>query len=138
MQELVYCMATVHEIQRISAVGPGSLPHVLTKPTTVHGYNFPEGSIFMANLTKFMCEPDVFSSPNEFRPERFIEIDADGKQKIKVYIMNMLKGGINEKPVSPYNHYAINSIFLPLYNRKPFRMFLLVLVNALVWESRWL
>ena len=84
MQKLVYCMATLLEIQRISCVGPGSLPHVLTKPLCVHGYNFPEGSIFMANLTKFLNDPEVFPNPKCFVPERFIKTDTDGTSKIKV------------------------------------------------------
>ena len=89
MTDLVYCAATILEIQRISAVGPGSLPHVLTKPVTVHGYDFPEGSIFMANLTKYMNDPDIFESPSTFLPERFIDTDNSGKPKLKVWRSNL-------------------------------------------------
>ena len=84
MADLVYCTATILEIQRISAVGPGSLPHVLTKPVNVNGYDFPEGSIFMANLTKYMNDPDIFKNPSTFLPERFIDTDSSGKPKLKV------------------------------------------------------
>ena len=88
MTDLVYCAATVLEIQRISAVGPGSLPHVLTKPTSVNGYDFPEGSIFMANLTKYMNDPEIFDNPSTFLPERFIDTDSSGKPKLKVRLCN--------------------------------------------------
>ena len=83
MQELVYCMATLQEIQRISCVGPASLPHVLTTAMNINGYDFPEGSIFMANLTKFLNDPEVFPEPTQFLPERFINIEADGKPTLK-------------------------------------------------------
>ena len=84
MQELVYCMATIDEIQRISCVGPGSLPHVLTKNMNINGFDFPKGSIFMANLTKFLRDPVVFPEPTKFLPERFIDVDIDGKKCLKV------------------------------------------------------
>ena len=84
MKELVYCMATLLEIQRISCVAPGSLPHVLTKPYRTHGYNFPEGSIFMANLKKILKDPEVFPNPRSFLPERFISTDTGGMSTIRV------------------------------------------------------
>ena len=84
MQQLVYCMATIEEIQRLSCVAPGSLPHVLTKNMSIHGYDFPEGSIFMANMTKFLKDPLVYSEPARFIPERFLDTDGAGKLNIKV------------------------------------------------------
>lgn len=86
MQQLVYCMATIEEIQRISCVAPGSLPHVLTKNMNINGFDFPKGSIFMANITKFLKDPAVFPEPTRFLPERFIDIDEDGKMNLKVGI----------------------------------------------------
>jgi cytochrome P450 len=44
MQTLVFCFATIQEIQRISAVASTSLPHGLTKDMTINGYHFPEGT----------------------------------------------------------------------------------------------
>ena len=43
------------------------------KDVSVNGYNIPTGTRMIANLTKFMTDPGVFSSPEELRPERFIE-----------------------------------------------------------------
>ena len=84
MQKLVYCMATIEEIQRLSCVAPGSLPHVLTKNMSIKGFDFPKGSIFMANVTKFLKDPEVFSDPMKFLPERFLSRDEDGNISLKV------------------------------------------------------
>ena len=83
-------MATIKEIQRISCVAPGSLPHVLTKDMNINGYDFPKGSIFMANITKFSKDPIVFPKPNTFLSDRFIDIGANGKLSLKVSMLRML------------------------------------------------
>ena len=89
MQDLIYCMATINEIQRISCVAPGSLPHVLTRDMSINGYDFPEGSIFMANITKFSKDPIVFPEPSTFLPDRFIDIGSNGKLNLKVSMLKM-------------------------------------------------
>lgn len=84
MHKLVYCVATIEEIQRLSCVAPGSLPHVLTKNMSINGFDFPKGSIFMANVTKFLKDPLVFPEPRKFQPERFLTFDEDGNIVLKV------------------------------------------------------
>ena len=79
IQNLPFVMATLMEVQRISRVGPGSLPHVLMKDVTVHGFLFEEGTIFSANLSKFLMDPRVFTMPKYFNPSRFL--DETGKIK---------------------------------------------------------
>merc|ERR1712141_220767 len=78
MQEMVYCFSTIQEVQRISAVASTALPHGLTKDYTVNGYHFPKGTVFQANLKKFMNDPTIFPSPELLIPERFIQTTSDG------------------------------------------------------------
>merc|ERR1712168_229634 len=82
-------MATIEEIQRLSCVAPGSLPHVLTKNMSINGFDFPKGSIFMANVTKFLKDPAVFSDPMKFLPERFLSRDEDGNISLKKIKQNI-------------------------------------------------
>ena len=78
-KDLPYVMATLLEIQRLAKVAPGSLPHILMKDTVVNDYHFPKNTMFIANITKFHMDPEVFPSPEIFQPERFI--DENGKYK---------------------------------------------------------
>ena len=78
-KDLPYVMATLLEIQRLAKVAPGSLPHILMKDTVVNDYHFSKNTMFIANLTKFHMDPEVFPSPQTFQPERFI--DENGKYK---------------------------------------------------------
>ena len=84
---MVYCVATIQEVQRLSCVAPATLLHTTMKDVSVNGYNIPKGTRMIANLTKFMNDPDVFPNPEELRPERFIEdaIEENGiSMRIKV------------------------------------------------------
>lgn len=76
MIDLPYTCATIQEIQRISRVGPMSLPHSTTCPTRVGQFSFPEKSMFFANLSFIMNDPQHFDRPNEFNPSRFIGLDG--------------------------------------------------------------
>ena len=84
---LIYCVATIQEIQRISRVAPGSLFHTVSKDLVVEGYNIKKGQVFLANLTKFMTDPNVFPEPTMFKPERFLQFDPSNGSitKLKVY-----------------------------------------------------
>merc|ERR1719369_774097 len=70
---LPYVMANLMETQRLSIMAPASLPHYLTKDTEINGYNFEKGTLFIANLSRILMDPEVFPSPKEFKPERFID-----------------------------------------------------------------
>ena len=76
MSHLPYNMATLLELQRISEVAQGSLPHVLLKDVEVKGYKFKKGQIFVSNLHKLLMDPVEFPEPEKFKPERFLSKDG--------------------------------------------------------------
>ncbi|CAB4068251.1 unnamed protein product [Lepeophtheirus salmonis] len=79
MPSLVYCMATLSEIQRLGNTAPASLTHKNLEDIVIEGYKFPKGTIFVANLRKFHLDPTVFENPQEFNPLRFYKKEVDAQ-----------------------------------------------------------
>ena len=86
----MYCVATIQEIQRISCVAPASLFHCATKDIMVEGYKIKKGQRMLANLTKYMNDPEVFPLPQKFMPDRFIHNDnnksSGNNRRLKVSV----------------------------------------------------
>eukprot|EP00262_Sarcandra_glabra_P008222 TRINITY_DN21552_c0_g1_i1.p1 TRINITY_DN21552_c0_g1~~TRINITY_DN21552_c0_g1_i1.p1 ORF type:complete len:515 (+),score=34.18 TRINITY_DN21552_c0_g1_i1:98-1642(+) len=82
--KLVYLHAIVKETLRLYPAGPLLLPHEATEDCEVGGYTVKAGTALLVNAWKIHRDPNVYSDPNAFRPERFLEqnIDLDvwGKQ----------------------------------------------------------
>ena len=80
---LPYTEATVVEILRMGSVAPLSLPHYTIEDTKLLGYDIPKGTVAFFNLHSANYDSDVWDSPYEFKPERFINKDGQlFKEKI--------------------------------------------------------
>nr|XP_043607995.1 cytochrome P450 CYP82D47-like [Erigeron canadensis] len=83
LKNLVYLQAIIKETMRLYPAAPLSLPHVSTDDCVVGGYSVPKGTRLMVNLWKIHHDPEVWTDPFEFQPERFLtsnkEIDVKGK-----------------------------------------------------------
>ena len=82
---LVYCAATIQEVQRFSGAIPVSIPHTATKDLVLEGYSIKKDDRLIINIQKIMKDHRAFKTPDEFNPERFIENDLKtGGKKLKV------------------------------------------------------
>jgi len=73
MDKLVYCQATILEIQRLGCTVPSSLNHRVLEDTTVDGLFFPKNSIVLANIYYMSKSTAFWEEPNLFNPNRFIK-----------------------------------------------------------------
>ena len=75
--DLPYTEAVIQEALRISTVLPFGLFHSALEDTEIAGYRIPKDTVVIGNLYAVNNDPNVWQSPMEFRPERFI--DQNGK-----------------------------------------------------------
>ena len=76
MDKLVYCQATILEIQRLGCITPSSIMHKVLEDTTVDGFFFPKNCGVLANIYYMSKSSAFWEDPSMFNPNRFIK---DGK-----------------------------------------------------------
>ncbi|KAK7046381.1 cytochrome P450 [Favolaschia claudopus] len=85
---LPYIEAMIQEILRWNPVGPLGLPHRLIQDVIYRGYDIPAGTILLANSWAMLHDPDVYPSPFEFEPERFLTTTTEPKLSADRQILN--------------------------------------------------
>ncbi|XP_022766490.1 cytochrome P450 CYP82D47-like [Durio zibethinus] len=81
IDKLVYLRAIVKESLRLYPAGPLSGAREFSEDCTIGGYLVPKGNRLILNLWKIQTDPQLWSDPLEFKPERFItsHLDTDVK-----------------------------------------------------------
>jgi cytochrome P450 len=75
---LPYVRALIKEIHRWAPIGSLGVPHATTQEDIFHGKRIPEGTVVFPNLTVLSRNPERYTDPDAFIPERFLgdELDA--------------------------------------------------------------
>ncbi|GJE86539.1 cytochrome P450 [Phanerochaete sordida] len=74
---LPYVEGVFKEALRWHPIGPLGLPHRLTQDDVYEGYLLPKGTLLIANIWKFLHDPEVYPNPSDFDPMR--HCPEDGK-----------------------------------------------------------
>jgi cytochrome P450 len=70
--KLPYMQAVVLEALRWAAPAPSGVAHRLREDDVHRGYFIPKDSIIIPNILQFSRDPNVYTDPSDFRPERFL------------------------------------------------------------------
>jgi len=74
---LPYVNALVSELFRWGVVTPLGFPHLTTAPMEYNGWTIPKGTCLIANVRGICHDPERYSDPLEFKPERFLGPTSD-------------------------------------------------------------
>lgn len=70
---------TIQETMRWAPLSPLGVPHASVEEDMYKGYRIPAGSVVYANAWAMSRDERVYSSPDEFAPERYIPVEEGGK-----------------------------------------------------------
>ncbi|KAH0930068.1 hypothetical protein HID58_015795 [Brassica napus] len=76
LHKLPYLQAVIKETIRRRMAVPLLVPHMNLKDAKLAGYDIPAESRILINAWWLANNPDSWNSPEEFRPERFLEEEA--------------------------------------------------------------
>ncbi|KAG2204138.1 hypothetical protein INT47_011621 [Mucor saturninus] len=85
--KLPYCVSMMKEGMRFRPIGSFGIPHKMDDDVFVDGYVIPKGATVFSSMESMHHNPDVFSEPLRYYPERFMNnlktMDASAKGKIE-------------------------------------------------------
>ncbi|KAA1465972.1 cytochrome P450 [Dentipellis sp. KUC8613] len=73
---LPYVDAVCKEVLRWNPVAPLNIPHTAKADGFYNGDFIPKGTAVIVNLWTILHDPEVYSDPESFKPERFLPVDG--------------------------------------------------------------
>ncbi|KAJ7753262.1 putative monooxygenase [Mycena metata] len=73
---LPYVRSIVTEVFRLNPAIPLGIPHALNTDDIYEGMHLPKGSILIPNVWHMLHDPDVFTNPMKFDPDRYQNLDS--------------------------------------------------------------
>ncbi|KAJ8501509.1 hypothetical protein ONZ45_g12126 [Pleurotus djamor] len=104
--KLPYITAILLECLRWAPPGSFGLPHLMTADSVVDEYTIPSGTIVMSNIWSILHDQNVYDSPGEFTPERFLGPQAEADPRVHSFGYG--------KRVCPGRHLAESLLWLSL------------------------
>ncbi|KAJ3485041.1 hypothetical protein NLI96_g5232 [Meripilus lineatus] len=80
-ENLPYVDALVKEVFRFHSVTPLAIPHRLIQDDEFQGYHLPKDTLVIANIWKFLHDPDVYPNPFVFDPTRHLYSEGHPPQR---------------------------------------------------------
>ncbi|MFS7972563.1 putative cytochrome P450 [Helianthus anomalus] len=111
IKNLFYLQAIIKETLRLYPPAPISLLHQSTEDCVVGGYTVPKDTLLIPNLWKLHRDPNVWSDPYKFRPERFLTDKKDIDLKGQHYELLPFGSG---RRMCPGVSFALQSLHLTL------------------------
>ncbi|KAI0643177.1 cytochrome P450 [Trametes meyenii] len=107
---LVYVNAVIRECVRWHVVVPLGIPHRTLEDDMFEDYFIPAGTMIIANTWAILHDPELYSHPEVFNPERFIR---DGKIDLTVPDPYSFAFGYGRR-VCPGRHFADDILYLAM------------------------
>ncbi|KAL3874625.1 hypothetical protein ACJMK2_037611 [Sinanodonta woodiana] len=89
-EQLQYLDATIKETLRLACIAPLTPPHTVLEDTQFEGYTIPKESTILFHLNSVLTDPNIWETPEQFRPERFLT--EEGKKKEKEFFIPFSTG----------------------------------------------
>nr|ADE80941.1 flavonoid 3'-hydroxylase [Epimedium sagittatum] len=81
--QLTFFQAIIKETFRLHPSTPLSLPRMASESCEIDGYHIPKNSTLLVNVWAIARDPDVWSEPLEFKPDRFLPGGKNAHMDVK-------------------------------------------------------
>ncbi|KAD4888635.1 hypothetical protein E3N88_20708 [Mikania micrantha] len=83
MSNLPYLLCIVNETLRMYPPGPLLVPHESPDDCVVGGYHIPRGTMLLVNQCAIHHDPNLWSDPEMFCPERFKGLEGKSRDRFR-------------------------------------------------------